>query len=196
MRRGRYLGRSLNGQVADESPDFVSSPIPLRGEELEQVTREGDNCLASGTATLLRRKTPRGISVSRAPGDRDPALSERLAIAAWLPARRAATPIACAVPAAPAGIRRAGVGPGGQGEGVHARGGGARGGRSCRLSSVPAAPAGIRHPEVGLEGRGTGHTRWGNAGGGAVMLLLLFWIPELPMIEGLITVCAALSACC
>jgi hypothetical protein len=38
---------------------------------------------------------------------------------------------------------------------------------------VPAAPAGIRHPEVGLEGRGTGHTRWGNAGGGAVMLLLL-----------------------
>jgi hypothetical protein len=39
-----------------------------------------------------------------------------------------------AVPAAPAGIRRAEVGPGGQGEGVHAVG--ERGGaRSCRFSS-------------------------------------------------------------
>jgi hypothetical protein len=62
-----------------------------------------------------------------------------------------------AVPAAPAGIRRAEVGPGGQGEGAHAVGE-PGGGRSCRFSSLEQGLDGRAQPidargQDGLDGR-------------------------------------------
>jgi hypothetical protein len=54
-----------------------------------------------------------------------------------------------AVPAAPAGIRRAEVGPGGQGEGAHAVGE-RGGGRSCCLSASNRPPE--RNVRRGLAG--------------------------------------------